>query len=145
IPREFFNDCVWTSTGPLNANFEFRPSIAVNASQCPSGSWIQARLEYTAAITEDCNANGLLDVCEVRDYPETDLNGNGICDACEGQRGSPWCAGDLDSDGEVAASDIGMLLIRFGMSMPGDPADLDGDGEVSASDIGTLLLLFGPC
>jgi hypothetical protein len=145
IPADFFNDCVWTSTGPLNANFEFRPSIAVNAGQCPTGSWVRASLSYTAAITEDCNANGLLDVCETRDWPETDTNGNGIVDVCEGMRSSPFCPGDIDEDGEVGAGDISGLLVRFGMSLPGDPADLDRDGEVGAGDISMLLTLFGPC
>ena len=60
-------------------------------------------------------------------------------------RSSPFCPGDIDGDGEVSASDISSLLVRFGMSMPGDPADLDQDGEVGASDISFLLTLFGPC
>jgi hypothetical protein len=145
IPSEFFNDAIWASTGSLDAHFEFRPSIAVNASQCPGGSWIKVGLQYTAAITEDCNANGLLDVCETRDWPETDVDGNGIPDACDGLRGSPFCPGDIDGDGEVGGGDISALLVRFGMSMPGDPADLDQDGEVGASDISFLLTLFGPC
>jgi hypothetical protein len=145
IPREFFNDAIWSPAGPLNATFEFRPSIAVDANLCPDGSWIQARLEYVAAVTEDCNANGLLDVCEREDFPETDLNGNGILDACEGAGSSPFCVGDIDGDREVGAGDIGALLIRFGLSLPGDPADLDQDGEVGSGDISMLLTLFGPC
>jgi hypothetical protein len=145
IPREFFNDAIWSGSGPLDANFEFVASIAVNPNQCPGGSWVKAHLAYTAAITEDCNANGLLDVCETRDYPETDIDGNGIPDACDGLRGSPFCFGDIDGDGEVGGGDISSLLVRFGMSMPGDPADLDQDGEVGASDISFLLTLFGPC
>jgi alpha-tubulin suppressor-like RCC1 family protein len=145
IPREFFNEVIWSPDGPLNATFEFRPSIAVDADLCPDGSWIQANLEYVAAVTEDCNANGLLDVCERTDFPETDLNGNGILDACEGAGASPFCPGDIDGDREVGSGDIGALLIRFGLSMPGDPADLDQDGEVGSGDISMLLTLFGPC
>lgn len=145
IPMDLFNEAIWSPSGSLDANFEFRASIAVNANQCPTGSWVQASLTYAGAITEDCNANGLLDVCEVRDFPETDTNGNGVCDACEGIGGSPFCHGDLDGDRQVDAGDIGTLLTQFGTAMPGAPADLDGDGAISSSDIGALLTLFGPC
>jgi alpha-tubulin suppressor-like RCC1 family protein len=145
LPRAFYNEAIHLGGGATAATFQFLPSIAVNANQCQTGSWIQCRLDYTAAITGDCNANGLLDVCEVRDYPETDANGNGVVDSCENYELVFLCPGDIDGDGEVGGGDISSLLVRFGMSMPGDPADLDQDGEVGASDISFLLTLFGPC
>ncbi|NCY26394.1 MAG: hypothetical protein EBX37_16665, partial [Alphaproteobacteria bacterium] len=83
LTRDFYNEAINAGGGSTSAVFEFRPSIAVNGAQCPTGSWIKCRLEYVAAITGDCNANGLLDVCETRDFPETDANHNGIVDACE--------------------------------------------------------------
>ncbi|NBX25264.1 MAG: hypothetical protein EBQ99_04345, partial [Planctomycetes bacterium] len=145
LPRAFYNEAIHLGGGATAATFQFLPSIAVNANQCQAGSWIQCRLDYTAAITGDCNANGLLDVCEVRDYPETDANNNGVVDSCENYALVFLCPGDIDGDGEVGGGDISALLVRFGMSMPGDPADLDQDGEVGASDISFLLTLFGPC
>jgi len=44
--------------------------------------------------------------------------------------------GDLDGDGRVSGSDLGLLLGMWGG--PG-AADLDGDGTVSGSDLGLLL------
>jgi hypothetical protein len=145
IPREFFNDAIWSGSGPLDANLEFVASIAVNANQCPSGSWIKASLSYTASITADCNANGLLDVCETRDYPETDLDGNGIVDACQNYTLSFECPGDLDASGSVDPGDLSLLLLNFGLAMPGDPNDIDGSGIIDNADIGFMLLFFGPC
>jgi hypothetical protein len=49
--------------------------------------------------------------------------------------------GDLDGDGTVGASDIGILLLDFG-PCPGCASDLDGSGEVDAGDLSFLLLLF---
>ncbi len=45
--------------------------------------------------------------------------------------------GDLDGDGEVAGSDLALLLGSWGA--PGGDADLDGDGTVGASDLAVLL------
>ncbi len=53
------------------------------------------------------------------------------------------CLGDLDDSGEVAGSDIGLLLSAFGSDDP--LADLDNDGGVTGSDIGLLLSNWGPC
>jgi hypothetical protein len=49
--------------------------------------------------------------------------------------------GDLDGDGIVGASDIGILLLDFGPCV-GCPSDLDGSGTVDAGDVSFLLLLF---
>ena len=51
--------------------------------------------------------------------------------------------GDLDGDGQVSSSDLGLLLLDFG-PCPGMPclSDLDGDGEVGAGDIAVLLMLY---
>jgi hypothetical protein len=49
--------------------------------------------------------------------------------------------GDLDGDGIVGGSDLGVLLGVWGM---GDPdADFDLSGVVDAADLGILLSLFG--
>jgi hypothetical protein len=54
------------------------------------------------------------------------------------------CSGDLDSDGDVGASDISWLLLDFG-DCPACASDLDGDGVTGGSDLALLLLMFGPC
>ena len=53
------------------------------------------------------------------------------------------CPADLDGNGIVGASDLGLLLLAWGT--PGGPADLNGDGIVGAADLGLLLLAWGPC
>jgi Regulator of chromosome condensation (RCC1) repeat len=144
IPRDFFNETI-KSSGSTSAVFEVVPSIAVNANQCPTGSWVKVSLSYEAAITGDCNANGLLDVCEVRDFPEFDGNSNGIIDACENYTLVFECPGDLDGSGDVTTGDISILLMNFGLAMPGDPNDIDASGTIDTADISLLLLSFGDC
>ncbi|MCE2880876.1 MAG: hypothetical protein LW636_00760 [Planctomycetaceae bacterium] len=51
-------------------------------------------------------------------------------------------AEDIDGDGRVDASDLGMLLAQWGPCM-GCAADLDGDGLVGAQDLAALLAAWG--
>ena len=145
LGRAFYNEAINQTGGATGAVFEFVPTIAVSASQCPTGSWIQCRLEYMAAITGDCNANGLLDACETRDFPDTDANHNGIVDACEDYSLVFECAGDLDGSRAVDTGDMSLLLMSFGYAQPGDPNDLDANGHIDTADVSLLLLSFGPC
>jgi hypothetical protein len=57
---------------------------------------------------------------------------------------NPGCAADLDGDGSVSGSDLGLLLAQWGCS-GSCSADLDGDGAVGGSDLGWLLAQWGPC
>lgn len=58
--------------------------------------------------------------------------------SCDGEsNGNP---ADLDGDGVVGSSDLGIILANWGGSGVGD---LDGDGVVGASDLGMLLASFG--
>ena len=65
----------------------------------------------------------------------TDLGGNTIC----------FCDGDLNLDGEVSASDLGLLLANWENGSNFPQGDLNGDGEIGPADLGLLLSLFGPC
>ena len=55
------------------------------------------------------------------------------------------CPADLNGDGIVTGSDLGILLGEWGTSGGSSGADLDGDGIVSGSDLGILLGDWGPC
>lgn len=55
----------------------------------------------------------------------------------DGSSGHP---ADLDGDGVVGASDLGLVLANWGGSGLGD---VDGDGVVGASDLGLVLAAFG--
>jgi hypothetical protein len=50
---------------------------------------------------------------------------------------------DLDGDGWVMGSDLGILLLAFGEGA-GNPADLNRDGTVDGADLGLLLAAWGP-
>lgn len=51
------------------------------------------------------------------------------------------CDADLDGDGQVAASDLSIVLAAWGT--PGSAADLTGDGAVDASDLSIVLAAWG--
>lgn len=55
---------------------------------------------------------------------------------------SAACPADLDGDGMVGGSDVGVLLSQWGG--PGS-GDLDGDGLVGGGDFGLLLSAWGDC
>ena len=57
------------------------------------------------------------------------------------ETGLGWCGkeGDFDQDGIVAASDVGLMLLQWGL--PGI-TDLDGDGATGGGDLALELLLF---
>jgi len=145
LPRTFYNECVSAPGGATDAIFDFTTSVAVNADQCPSGSWVRAQLSYTAAVAGDCNANSLLDSCEIALDPSIDGNSDGVIDACQGMGVVFLCPGDLDGGGSVDTADLSLLLMSFGAAMPGDPADLDGDQNINTADLSLMLLSFGPC
>ncbi|MFO0839444.1 MAG: hypothetical protein U1D55_13085 [Phycisphaerae bacterium] len=50
------------------------------------------------------------------------------------------CVGDLDHNGSIGESDLGILLSAWNTSAAGD---LDGDGQTSESDLGIFLARWG--
>ena len=147
IPMEIFNSIIAGSNGSAaDLVIDCMPSIAVDAHACNNSSWIKVSLSYISAVGADCNANGLLDECEVTDYPETDFNGNGIVDECEFGGSINSCVGDLDHNHVLDSGDVSMVLLNIGMiTMPGDPLDLDNNGVVDSGDVSLILLNSGPC
>ncbi len=55
------------------------------------------------------------------------------------------CPGDMNGDGCVDASDLGLLLGQWGACPLGCQADFDCSGTVGASDLAILLGAFGQC
>lgn len=55
-------------------------------------------------------------------------------------RADAACLADLDGDGTVTISDLGILLAWFEI---GDGGDIDLDGDTDISDLGTLLAVYG--
>lgn len=59
---------------------------------------------------------------------------------------SPNCQGDLDDDGAIDLSDLGIILSDFGCISGACAADVDGDGDTDLSDLGIVLANFQvPC
>lgn len=89
-------------------------------------------------------SSGLAAAERLLSYPfapvSEDANGDGVPDDCVAR-----CIGDLDGDGEVGGSDLGLMLVEFGLSGPDLAADLDGDGTVAGADLGLLLVAWGDC
>lgn len=55
----------------------------------------------------------------------------------------PPCPADIDGDGVVGPSDLGVLLSVWGTGTSG--SDLDGDGVIGSIDLGILLAAWGQC
>ena len=140
IPADVFNAAI-RPDGTVQISFS--PSVAVNPALCTTGTWIEARLEYTAAAPSDCNANGILDACEIASGGTPDANGNGRPDSCDAGFGG--CTGDLVVDGIVNGADLGELLAAWGPATGNASADINRDGSVNGADLGELLANWGPC
>ncbi|MCZ6835257.1 MAG: hypothetical protein O7G85_05725 [Planctomycetota bacterium] len=95
---------------------------------------------------EDCDLNGIGDVCEafIRDCNDNGIDdnceaiwgGGGIPDPCEAQ-------GDSNGDGVVDVTDLLALLAAWGPCPIPCPADTDGDQVVDVNDLLTLLANWG--
>lgn len=138
MSEEQFNDGIGAD-GKWRLNVV--PSSAVNATLCPTGTWIAISVSYVAATSADCDLNGELDSCQIAAGTVADSNGNGIIDSCESAFDA--CPTDLDDDAVTGASDLSALLAGWGSTDPN--IDLDGDGSVGASDLSALLAAWGPC
>jgi hypothetical protein len=103
------------------ATFTFEPTIAVNANSCPGGSWIAASLSYNGATELDCNANGLLDACEIAAGYAEDCDLDGVPDSCQDT------TADCDGNRVWDACDIAS----------GAAVDCNGNGIPDACDIGS--------
>lgn len=55
------------------------------------------------------------------------------------------CPADLDGDGRVGGSDLGILFSSWGPCGKACDADLDGNGAVGGSDLGMLFSAWGDC
>ncbi len=77
------------------------------------------------------------------DWPDNETSDEVYYDNVEltvQQGEEPPIPGDLDGDGDVDQSDLGILLAAYGIN---DGGDIDGDGDTDQSDLGTLLSNYG--
>lgn len=84
----------------------------------------------------DCNANGLLDSCDIAAGRAVDRNGNQIPDECE----PPACPGDADFDGMVGLSDIALMITHWNTAVvPTTNGDTSADGFVGLADVAIAI------
>ena len=57
---------------------------------------------------------------------------------------NPCSAADLDGNGQVGSSDLGLLIAAWG-ACSGCPADINGDGKVDGGDLAQIIAFWGPC
>jgi hypothetical protein len=83
----------------------------------------------------DCNANGILDGCEIARGAAVDTDDDLRIDSCE------RALGDLNLDGEVDATDLSIVLVAW--DTIDESADATGDGIVDAADLSRVLANWG--
>jgi hypothetical protein len=138
IPIENFNAAI-APDGTLRITLT--PSAAVDANFCGGDTWIEAFISYVGATSADCNANGVIDTCEIDDGFLADANNNRVPDACEDP--IQLCPADFDGNDAVDGADLGLLLGAWGGASLA--FDLDDSGAVDGADLGLLLGAWGGC
>ncbi len=136
--------CAGTLTFETCGSPNFDSRLAVYAgTACPSASTVPAGCDDTTA---GCSGNGGRVSVQATagsswlvriGSPVAGVGGTGaLTITCVSQ-----CAADLNSDGLVDGSDLGMLLGGWGT-----PAgDLDGSGTTDGADLGMMLGTWGSC
>ena len=140
IPANTFNGEIAADGG---LTLRATASLAVDPEGCTIDSWLEFRVRYFSATNVDCNANGIVDSCEIESAPGADANRNGILDLCE----APFadCPADFDRDGEVGTSDLSVLLATWGTATTLPGVDIVTDGVINSADLSVLLQSWGPC
>lgn len=102
-----------------------------------NGNGIPDGTDIDLGISEDCNDNDVLDVCDLADYA-TDCNGDGVLDECT-TGGDPLsdCDGDGDSDACELASGASADIDSNGVPDQCDP-DCNGNGLPDGFDLQQL-------
>lgn len=96
--------------------------------------------EVVDGVGNDCNSDGLLDVCQLDSH---DTNGNGIHDECDCVAADCNVAG---GDGVVDIEDLLAVVNEFGSTVGAcDSAPPGGDGLIDIDDLVTVINWYGRC
>lgn len=108
---------------------------AKTEAACEDEAPMKQDLEMWAAVTADCNSNGIADNLDIAGGA-MDWDGDMVPDSCE------FAIGDLNLNGVIDQADLSILLGWWGITNP-LYGDLSGDGKVDGTDMGMLLGRFG--
>ena len=136
--------CSGTLTVETCGSATFDSRVAVyTGSTCPTSTTVPAGCDDTTA---GCTGNGgrvSLSVTAGSSWlirvggSVAGTGGSGVLTiTCQSA-----CAADLNADGLVDGSDLGILLGGWGSSA----GDLDGSGTTDGADLGIMLGIWGPC
>ena len=142
LPTLAWRDCTPYATEPglLPSAFDLPVDPAITAESMIGMPWAALVAAYDGAAGGtgvDLASVGLGSARFVRIRVPADAAAVPELDAVVAVRPS-GSAADLDGDGAVTGSDLGLLLGAWG-SCAGCAADLDGDGAVTGSDLGLML------
>ncbi len=143
IEAEAYNDIL----GGGDLLIDMLPTEQVNPDLCTE-SHVVVSVAYQAVGPDDCNGNGVPDLCDIVSGYSDDANGNGIPDECEGD----LLAGDANCDGFVTFDDIQPFVTAISGQAEYEAqwptcqwlnADCDLDGDVDFDDIAPFIDLLG--
>ncbi len=120
----------------------------------PPALWLQPNAGpfVLHAMGNDCNSNGIPDMCDIESGSSADKNGNAVPDECDVllcvadvfPAGPPYSPGD----GQVNVNDLLAVINQWGVCSPcyaycdGDTND---DCKVNVSDLLAVIAAWGPC
>ena len=116
----------WVISSPIT-------TTAVNSKNVEEP--FKPELELWAAITTDCDTDGIPDSVEIS-AGAIDFDGDLVPDSCE------YRIGDLNLNGVIDQQDVNILLGWWGIANP-LYGDLNFDGVVNGADMGIILGRFG--
>ncbi len=134
------------STGLLSIRRNVTPpceacSDSIGTNDC-NNNGVPDVCDISQNDSQDCNGNSVPDFCDILNQTSIDINSNGIPDECD----TVGCPADLNNSGLVEIGDFSLLLIGWGCVGPTCQADINRDGQVDVGDFSVLLLTFGaPC
>lgn len=115
---------------------------AVIAADNDQSTGIATGSAYVYAIFgQDCNDNGVLDLCDINAGPSSDTNSNGVPDECE----PVFIRGDTDGNGVFNGLADGLYILEHGfLGGPPPPCleagDADASGVLNALQDGVYVL-----
>jgi choice-of-anchor B domain-containing protein len=145
---------------PYNDGGTYQPSNSLSAfnGSPGSGDWMLF-VNDNAGLDGGALQGWGLEICTTPPPESLDSDGDGVADDQDnctlvsnpdqrdthGDGYGNLCDPDLDNDGNVSATDLGLLRLAFFNTGPGLDEDLNGDDVVNVSDLAIMkLYFFGP-